>query len=247
MRDGQHGYPYTVNITTDAPDETGKAVMHVEDPGSSLTTDAVTAAVTSLADLGATSIELWIHTVTDHADAAATALGFVAYRDLWQLQCPLPAEPSTLHTRAFTDDDIDNFVAVNNRAFSWHPEQSGLTSANVRETMAEPWFNHDGFRLYQPGDALLGFCWTKVHADHDPVLGEIYVIAIDPSAHGRGLGGPMTLAGLDWLAAQGIEHGMLYVESDNNPANATYRRLGFSHHHTDRAYALADLSAMTKP
>lgn len=230
-----------MNITTDAPDETGKAIMHIEDPGSDLSAAEVTAAITTLAANGATSIELWIHTVTDHADAVATELEFTAYRDLWQLRCPLPAEPSTIATRAFTTDDIDNFVKVNNRAFSWHPEQSGLTADAVRATMQEPWFNADGFRLYQPDDDLLGFCWTKIHADNEPVLGEIYVIAIDPSAHGRGLGGPMTLAGLDWLAAQGISHGMLYVESDNDPANATYRKLGFNHHHTDRAYTRANL------
>jgi predicted GNAT family acetyltransferase len=48
----------------------------------------------------------------------------------------------------------------------------------------------------------------------------------------------MTLAGLAWLADHGLEHGMLYVESDNDPANATYASIGFSRHHTDRAYEL---------
>ena len=46
----------------------------------------------------------------------------------------------------------------------------------------------------------------------------------------------MTLAGLEWLSARGLAVGMLYVESDNHPANAVYRRIGFEHHHTDRAY-----------
>ncbi len=49
----------------------------------------------------------------------------------------------------------------------------------------------------------------------------------------------MTLAGLDWICDQGIEHALLYVESDNDPANATYRKIGFHHHRTDRAYTLA--------
>jgi len=137
-------------------------------------------------------------------------------------------------------------VSVNNRAFSWHPEQSGLTAADVEKSMKEPWFDSDGIRLLHIEGRLAGFCWTKVHAgtvlpntDHprtDRRVGEIYVIAIDPDFHGRGLGAPMTLAGLDWLADQGMVTGMLYVESDNAAANAVYRRLGFAHHHTDRAY-----------
>jgi mycothiol synthase len=185
------------------------------------------------------AVQLWIKQVDDRGDEVATQLGFVAYRDLWQLRCPLPNEPSGLDTRAFTDADIDEFVRVNNRAFHWHPEQGGLTAEAVRATMAEDWFDPDGFRLlHDDAGELIGFCWTKIHADEDPPLGEIYVIAIDPSQHGRGLGKPMTLAGLEWLNARGLEHGILYVESDNDPANATYAALGFTRHHTDRAYRL---------
>lgn len=180
--------------------------------------------------------ELWIHDVDDAADAVASAAGFAAFRDLWQLRCPLPAEPSTIVTRAYTDADADAMIGVNNRAFSWHPEQSGLNRERLAATMSEDWYNPDGFRIYEPDGEILGFCWTKVHADEDPVVGEIFVIAVDPSAHGQGLGSPMTRAGLDWLAAQGIEHGMLYVESDNEAANRVYERIGFVHHRTERAY-----------
>lgn len=183
-------------------------------------------------------VQLWIQGVDADADRIATELGFRAYRDLWQLRCRLPNAASGLVTRGFTDADLDDFVGVNNRAFHWHPEQGGLTADDVRRTMAEPWFDADGFRLLHDGDELIGFCWTKVHDDVEPPLGEIYVIAIDPSRHGQGLGKPMTLAGLEWLAAAGLTTGMLYVESDNDPANATYASIGFSRHLTDRAYEL---------
>ena len=179
---------------------------------------------------------LWIREISEGDDAVARRHGFEPHRDLWQLRCQLPAELSDLPTRAFRIDDIDEFVSVNNRAFHWHPEQGGLTAADVRSRMAEPWFDGDGFRLHHQHDRLAGFCWTKIHADHDPPLGEIYVIAVDPDFAGRGLGRPMTLAGLEWLSSRGLTVGMLYVESDNHPANAVYRRIGFVHHHTDRAY-----------
>ena len=183
-------------------------------------------------------VQLWIREVDEPADQVARDLGFAAHRDLWQLRCLLPNRPSNLATRAFTLHDLDEFVEVNNRAFHWHPEQSGLTRASVEATMTEAWFDPDGFRLLHDDGRLVGFCWTKIHRGTEPDLGEIYVIAIDPSHHGRGLGKPMTLAGLEWLSAHGLEHGMLYVESDNDPANATYASIGFTRHHTDRAYSL---------
>ena len=187
------------------------------------------------------TVQLWLRAVDDASHAIATDLGFVAYRDLWQLRCGLPNSASGLDTRAFTERDIDDFVAVNNRAFDWHPEQGGLTADSARRTMAESWFDADGFRLLHGDDnALIGFCWTKVHRDTDPELGEIYVIAVDPDYHGRGLGKQLTLAGLEWLSARGLEVGMLYVESDNHAANATYEAIGFSHYHTDRAYRLTN-------
>ena len=181
-------------------------------------------------------LHVWVAGVTEAADQTVRNAGFEPYRDLWQLRCPLPAEPAGLMTRSYTPDDLESFIAVNNRAFSWHPEQGGLTAERVAETMTEPWFNPEGFRLYEEDGQLVGFCWTKIHGDNDPPLGEIFVIAVDPSAHGRGLGSPMTRAGLDWLAAQGLETGMLYVESDNEPANRVYERIGFVRHQVNRAY-----------
>ncbi len=181
-------------------------------------------------------VQLWIRHVRPGDDAVARRHGFEPYRDLWQLRCPLPRPRSTLTTRGFTPADLDDLVRVNDRAFAWHPEQGGRSADDLLRTMAEPWFDPDGLRLLHLEDRLAGFCWTKVHADHDPPLGEIYVIGVDPDFHGRGLGVPLTLAGLDWLTDRGLTEAMLYVESDNDPANATYRRIGFTHHHTDRAY-----------
>jgi mycothiol synthase len=103
--------------------------------------------------------------------------------------------------------------------------------------MAEPWFEPGGLRLHEREGRLAGFCWTKIHRRPTGDLGEIYVIGVDPDFHGRGLGVPMTAAGLQWLSARGLRTGMLYVEAGNLPAIATYERLGFSVVRTDRAWA----------
>lgn len=185
-------------------------------------------------------VQLWIERVRADDDQFALELGFAPYRHLWRMQRPLPADRSSIATRAFvpgTDDQ--DFLRVNNRAFHWHPEQGGMTPGDLADRMAEEWFDAEGFRLYEQTGQLAGFCWTKVHPDETPPGGEIYAIAVDPDFHGQGLGKPMTLAGLDYLADLGLTVGFLYVESDNDPAVATYRSLGFDLHSINRAYRLA--------
>ena len=59
------------------------------------------------------------------------------------------------------------------------------------------------------------------------------MVGIDPAAQGQGLGRALTLAGLHHLQALGVEEVLLYVESDNAPALATYGRLGFTHADVD--------------
>lgn len=185
------------------------------------------------------AVQLWIEQATDHDNSFASDLGFAPYRDLWRMQRSLPAPRSAIASRAFVPGaDDDDFLRVNNRAFHWHPEQGGMTPRDLADRMAEEWFDAEGFRLYEQNGQLAGFCWTKVHPDENPPGGEIYAIAVDPDFHGQGLGKPMTLAGLDYLADQGLAVGFLYVESDNDPAVATYRSLGFDHHSTNRAYRL---------
>lgn len=162
-------------------------------------------------------------------------------RALHQLRSPLPATADPLPTRSFRPgiDDAE-LLAVNNRAFAHHPDQGRHTLDTLRALFDEPWFRPEGLRLYHDpaGGRLAGFCWTKIHYGDDPerALGEIYVIGIDPDYHGRGLGVPMTASGLVWLADHGLTTAMLYVEADNAPALATYERLGFERHHTDRAF-----------
>lgn len=195
-------------------------------------------AILSRAEAGE-SVQLWIERADPSDDQFAAELGFALYRDLWRMQRPLPTDRSAIATRAFLPGvDDGTFLRVNNRAFHWHPEQGGMTVDDLNDRMAEDWFDAEGFRLHDQDGRLAGFCWTKAHADENPPGGEIYAIAVDPDFHGQGLGKPMTLAGLDYLADQGLTVGFLYVESDNHPAMATYRSLGFDHHSSNRAYRL---------
>ena len=76
-----------------------------------------------------------------------------------------------------------------------------------------------------------------MHADHDPVLGEIYVIAVDPDFHGaraRARRSPSP-ASTTW-PARACGTGMLYVDAANTAAVRLYERIGFTVHHSDRVF-----------
>lgn len=194
---------------------------------------------------------LWVLGVDDprddRVDAAVAPAAFVPQRDLLEMRVPLPlpeepAWPPGTEVRAFVPGaDDDAWLAVNNRAFADHPEQGGWTEAALRRRMTEPWFDPAGFLLAVDDDGLAGFCWTKVHppqgpGDPEPV-GEIYVIGVDPSRHGRGLGRALVLAGLSSLAERGVTAGMLFVDGANAAALGLYESLGFTTHRRDRAYS----------
>jgi len=178
---------------------------------------------------------------TDDDERVATDAGLVLVREVLQLRRPLPADPPPpLEVRAFRSGvDDDAFLAVNNRAFRWHPDQSGWTARQIRRAEAEPWFDPQGFLLHERDGRLAGFCWTKVHpaTDDERALGEIYVIAVDPDFTGLGLGRALTLAGLDHLARRGLTVGMLHVEGTNVAARALYDHLGFELHGAHRWWA----------
>lgn len=183
-------------------------------------------------------LRAWAH--GDHPSAAALAvdLGYRRARVLWQLRRPLsapipqPPLPEGVTLRAFrpgTDDDA--WLALNARAFADHPEQGRWTSADLRARRDEPWFDAAGFLLaVDPAGHLRGFHWTKVHERPGSArIGEVYVLGVDPQAHGGGLGKALTAAGLAYLRdRRGLDRVMLYVDESNTAAVALYERLGFA-------------------
>ena len=96
---------------------------------------------------------------------------------------------------------MDAWLAVNNRAFAAHHEQSDWDRRGVSHLReAEPWFDAGRFppaRARRPARRVL---LDEGPPTVTPPIGEIYVIAVDPDFTGLGLGTQLTLAGLDWLA-----------------------------------------------
>ncbi|MBU3061221.1 mycothiol synthase [Nocardia sp. NEAU-G5] len=197
---------------------------------------------------GGPAARVWAHGNLPAARAVAGRLGLGVARELWQMRRPLAntelpelvvPEGLWLRTYAGPADDAE-LLRVNNAAFDWHPEQGGWGEAEIAVRRESSWFDPKGlFIAVDPADParMLGFHWTKVHDDEDPVVGEVYVVAIDPAAQGRGLGRLLTLAGLHYLRDRGLGEVLLYTEADNTAAVHTYTRLGFGTSHVDAAYS----------
>ncbi|MFI7191540.1 mycothiol synthase [Nocardia nova] len=206
---------------------------------------------------GGPGARIWAHGNLAPARAVAGRLGLTIARELWQMRRPLTQAPEgdqatvelpklevpadiVLRTYAGPADDAE-ILRVNNAAFHWHPEQGGWTEAEIAVRRAAPWFDPKGlFIAADPADPghILGFHWTKVHEPDETsdAVGEVYVVAIDPAAQGRGLGRVLTLAGLHYLRDRGLGAVILYTEADNTAAVHTYTRLGFETAHIDVAY-----------
>jgi mycothiol synthase len=196
-------------------------------------------------------LRVWSHTGHPAAAALARGAGLVPVRELWQMRRPLPLGPEAdppgpvplpadVRVRTFVPGEDDGaWLALNARAFAGHPEQGRLTRVDLRDRLAQPWFDPAGFFLAERDEAtgprLLGFHWTKVHAGPRPV-GEIYVLGVDPDAAGGGLGRALALVGLRHLSAAGLPEAMLYVDAANAAAVRVYERLGFAPAATDVMY-----------
>lgn len=210
-------------------------------------------------------LRVWIHAGANPqapglqaARHLAQQLGLTPVRELHQLALPLsdqtrqqlqdqaqqPPLPAGLSLRSYQEGDGPAWVATNAAAFADHPEQGRLTLADFDQRASSDWFRPEGLILAEsPADGLAGFVWTKIpRRQADQPSGEIYVVGVDPSQQGRGLGKTLTLAGLAYLARAKTEEGqpleqiILYVDGSNAPALALYNSLGFRPLATDTQY-----------
>lgn len=200
-------------------------------------------AVSIIRSEGGGHVHWWVFEPTTTHVEIAQKMGLHLGRSMKQMRVPLPLPApitsplpaiETVPFRVGVDETA--WLEVNNRAFAEHPEQGGWTTELLASRMSEPWFNPRGVLMLWIDGRLAGFCWTKVHLETRPALGEIYIIAVHPDFAGKGLGSALTVAGLQHLHLVGTPMGMLYVDAENLRAVTMYSQLGFTTHHVQRAF-----------
>jgi len=202
------------------------------------------AAVDHIARHGGGRAVYWVLGADDRIDRELTALGWRADRDLYEMRVALPLRvermpwPDRFTVRTFEPGRDDAaWLEVNNRAFANHAEQGGWIEETLQRRLHEDWFDPSIFLLAFDASGLAGFNWMKIY---DPegrgVLGEIFVIGVDPRAQGTGLGRALAVSGLDAVHERGVKTGSLFVAAESTAAVGLYRSLGFDVHRADRAY-----------
>lgn len=174
----------------------------------------------------------------------------------YDIEVPAPNKPYSWRTFVVGEDE-DDWLVANTDAFRNHPDQGQLTFSELVAREREPWFSPEGFLLAIDG-VIAGFCWTKLTAaaavaecaeqndafdastgiSRTVCDGEIYAIGVIKSAQGNGLGRSLVTTGLSSLWQRGAKRWSLYVESDNQPAQALYNDLGFQTKSVQRKYRI---------
>lgn len=196
-----------------------------------------------LAELGGKDV--WAHGNLPAARSLASGLG----RDMTRRLLVMAVEGEALREAAryeprpdvealdlaesverFGRDAVEEaWLAANNEAFSWHPEQGGWDRGRLARAQEAEWFaEEDVLFLWSAGEPVMaGFHWTKWHTEETPAFGEVYVVGLASAFRGRGLGDPLLRLGLEHMVAKGAQRVILYVEAENAPAVRVYENLGF--------------------
>ena len=141
-------------------------------------------------------------------------------------------------------DDVDAVVALSLRAWEpvfasfgavlgpavyrqLHPDWSRSQATAVERVCRDPAMH---VRVAEEDGRPVGFVAVVVPEDGEPDGGEVEMLAVDPAAQRRGIGGDLLTAGLDVLRRNGVRLAAIGTGGDpgHAPARALYERHGFT-------------------
>lgn len=147
-----------------------------------------------------------------------------------------------MHLRAYEDRDRDAVVALSLRAWApvFYSLESILGPSGVFERLHPDWrvsqrqavvaacSAEDNQAWIAEADALVvGF--VVVHMHREASIGEISILAVDPSQQRNGIGSLLTTFALDQIKNAGMTVAMVETGGDpgHAPARRTYEHAGF--------------------
>ncbi len=79
----------------------------------------------------------------------------------------------------------------------------------------------------QGSEAVVGFVAATIRPEDD--MGEILMLAVDPSSQGQGLGTMLTEVATDWIRESGMSVAFISTGGDpgHRPARQTYEKAGY--------------------
>lgn len=123
--------------------------------------------------------------------------------------------------------DTQRLTDIQNAAFSDSWGFSPNTVEQIDARLASKSTTPEGILFITHGDNVAAYNWTARPAGPSGKLGRIAMTGVHPAYRRMGLSRPTILAGMRWLASQGVEVIELEMDSSNLSAARVYESLGF--------------------
>ena len=178
-----------------------------------------------------------LHAQTLSEDEAKRRLiyeaGFLPVRRYATMQWSENALPKVELPEGFTlrsfraGHDTQALTDIQNAAFGDSWGFSPNTVEQIEASVASKSSTPEGILFVTRGDDLATYNWTIRPAGPGGKLGRIAMTGVHPAYRGQGLSRPTVIAGMWWLASQGVDVIELEMDSSNLSAARVYESLGF--------------------
>jgi mycothiol synthase len=147
-----------------------------------------------------------------------------------------PRRPDTAIGTFRRDVDEEELVRLLRLTITGQPASGAWDRADLEVRFAQPGFDERDLFLERPESHLVGFCWTKAHADG---VGEIYLLGVDPAHRGRGVGRVLVERGVRHLLEdRACPEVIAFWDEENRAATNLYESIGFGVDRIDEVYRL---------
>ena len=186
-------------------------------------------------ELGAKAAHVNIPQDNTVAKSVLSKLGFRLVRRFLELRLEITKvrwqviNQTALQYRHLQHSEEDRLTQIQNRSFAgtWGYNPNTVEEIIYRTNLSN--CSPEDIILACDGDKIVGYCWTRITYETatDERKGQIFMLGVNPSYRGRGVGKGVLLAGLSYLKSKGLQVAELTVDSRNQAACALYQSAGF--------------------